>query len=88
MAAEARFDAEIRKKQAIIQAKKRKQELSSRFSTTSSVRSSQHLRSHAKKIIPQPALRPRVTKLGAPSSKIVGSGKPSRAAISSGLLQT
>ena len=42
MVTTARFDAEIRKKQAMIQAKKRKLELSSQSLTASSVRSSRY----------------------------------------------
>ena len=88
MAAAVRFDAEIWKKQAIIQGRKRKQKLSSRSLITCSVPSSWHSRSHAKEVLPQPALQPRVTELGALSFKIVGSGKPSGAAVGSGSLQT
>ena len=88
MAAGARFDAEIRKKQAIIQAKKRKrQELTSPFSSASSVLSSRHSHSHAEQVLSQLAQRSRATELGAPTFKIVGSGKPSRAAVGSGHLQ-
>ena len=86
MAASARFDAGIRKKQAILQAEKWKQELSSRSLTASLVRSSRHSRSHAKEVLPQPPLRPRATEQGAPSFKIVGSGKSSGAAVGSGPL--